>query len=394
MHQRRCIGRAVSCEDPSSMRDPTMPLLHDRLDLRGLACPNRIFMAPLTRQRASGTEGVVGQLQADHYAQRATFGLIISEATQISSEAKGYPNTPGLYSDAQIAGWKLVTDRVHAAGGRIFVQLWHVGRVSHVAYQPDGQPPVAPVAIRSNSFVVLRHDDGRRERVPASMPRALRTEEMPRLIEDFAHSVRCAKAAGFDGVEVHAANSYLINQFLSGSLNDRADEWGGSIENRMRLLLSFVDAAGEVFSPARVGVRLSPMGSVNELAAHHDDEECMRRVATELGKRKLAYLHLYHHHWGKEGWSGRFHEDLCREMRTRFDGPIVLNGYGTDVAGAQRDLDHGLGDAVAFGKLAISNPDLPARLAHGTPLAHWDDSTFYGDDARGYNDYPAAAPLP
>ena len=357
-----------------------------RADMHGVQCPNRIFMAPLTRQRAH--DQVPGELQAAHYAQRASFGLLISEATQISHEGTGYPNTPGIHTEAQVAGWKLVTDRVHAAGGRIFLQLWHVGRVSHAAHQPEGRPPVAPVAARSKGYVSIRHADGRRERVEASMPRALETHEMPRLIGDFSHAISCAKAAGFDGVEVHAANSYLINQFLSGSLNTRDDAWGGAIENRMRLLMHVVDAAGEAFSYARVGVRLSPMGSANDLPPAADDEELMRRVADELGKRRLAYLHLFNHYWPKDGWNGPFSARLCREMRERFAGPVVLNGYGSDVAAAQADLDAGLGDAVAFGKLAISNPDLPERLATGAPLAAWDDSTFYGDCARGYNDYP------
>lgn len=368
-----------------------MPSLTEPIDLRGLPCPNRVFMAPLTRQRAQVPGDIPGELQAEHYAQRADFGLLIAEATQISPEGKGYPHTPGIYSDQQIAGWRIVTDRVHAAGGRIFLQLWHVGRVSHVTHQPGGRSPVAPVAVRSKGFVSVRHADGRRERVEASMPRALDTSEMPRVIGDFAHAISCAKAAGFDGVEVHAANSYLLNQFLSGSLNTREDAWGGSIDNRMRLLLHVVDAAGEAFSYARVGVRLSPMGSANDLPAAPDDEECMHRVAEELGKRRLSYLHLFNHYWGKTGWSGPFSEHLCREMRTRFAGPIVLNGYGTDIAAAQRDLEAGLGDAVAFGRLAISNPDLPERVAHGHPLASWDESTFYGDDARGYNDYPRFA---
>jgi N-ethylmaleimide reductase len=370
-----------------------MPNLLDpiplRAELHGVHCPNRIFMAPLTRQRAP--ENIPGELQAEHYAQRASFGLLISEATQISHEGKGYPNTPGIHTDEQIAGWKLVTDRVHAEGGRIFVQLWHVGRVSHVAHQPGGQPPVAPVAVRSKGYVSIRHDDGRRERVEASMPRALETGEMARVIGDFAHAASCAKAAGFDGVEVHAANSYLLNQFLSGSLNPRDDAWGGALENRMRLLLQVVDATAEVFSHARVGVRLSPMGSANDLPPAHDDEELMLRVAEELGKRRLAYLHLFNHYWPKERWNGLFRDTLCREMRARFAGPVVLNGYGNEVAAAQADLDAGLGDAVAFGKLAISNPDLPERLATGAPLAPWDDSTFYGDCARGYNDYPRHA---
>ena len=367
-----------------------MPSLHDSISLRGLVCPNRIFMAPLTRQRARTPGDVPGELQAVHYAQRAGFGLLISEATQISPEGKGYPQTPGIYSEEQIAGWRTVTDRVHAAGGRIVLQMWHVGRVSHASHQPDGAPPVAPVAVRSKGFVSIRHDDGRRERVEATEPRPLGTDEMPRVVSDFAHAARCAKAAGFDGVEVHAANSYLINQFLSGSLNTRSDAWGGAIENRMRLLLHVVDATAEVFGFARVGVRLSPMGSANDLPIHHDDEELMRRVATELGKRRLAYLHLFNHYWPKQGWGGAFGEGLCREMKTAFDGPVVLNGYGSDVAAAQSDLDRGLGDAVAFGRLAISNPDLPARLARGLALSPWDDTTFYGDDERGYNDYPNA----
>jgi N-ethylmaleimide reductase len=367
-----------------------MPLLQDAITLRGLVCPNRIFMAPLTRQRARAPGDVPYELHAEYYAQRASFGAIITEATQISPEGKGYPQTPGIYSDEQVAGWRLVTDRVRAAGGRMFLQLWHVGRVSHVAHQPNGQPPVAPVAVRSKGYVSIRHPDGRRERVEASAPRALETHEMGRLVEDFAHAARCAKAAGFDGVQVHAANSYLINQFLSGTLNTRDDAWGGALENRMRLLLHVVDAVADSFGYARTAVRLSPMGSANDLPPAPDDEELMRRVAAELGKRRLAFLELFNHYWPKEQWNGPFKESLCREMRARFDGPVVLNGYGTDIAAAQSDLDRGLGDAVSFGKLAISNPDLPARLARGTALAPWDDTTFYGDDGRGYTDYPAS----
>jgi N-ethylmaleimide reductase len=369
-----------------------MPNLHEPISLRGLSCPNRIFMAPLTRQRAQSPGDIPGELQAEHYAQRASMGLLISEATQISPEGKGYPNTPGIYSDEQVAGWKLVTERVHAVGGRIFAQLWHVGRVSHVDHQPNGQPPVSSVAVRSKGFVGIKLPDGRRERVEASHPRALETHEMGRLVADFAHAARCAKAAGFDGVEVHAANSYLINQFLSGSLNTRSDAWGGAIENRMRLLMHAVEAAAETFTWSRVGVRLSPMGSANDLPPHHDDEELMLRVADELGKRRLAYLHLFNHYWPKEKWNGLYTEKLARAMKERFDGPIVLNGYGADVDAAQRDIDAGLGDAVAFGKLAISNPDLAERLSVGAPLSPWDESTFYGDCARGYNDYPRFTP--
>lgn len=378
---------------PAPIPSPApLPNLLAPIDLRGLACPNRVFMAPLTRQRAKAPGDIPGELQAEHYAQRASLGLLISEATQISPEGKGYPNTPGIHSDEQVAGWRLVTDRVHAAGGRIFLQLWHVGRVSHVAHQPDGRPPVSSMAVRSKGYVSIRHTDGRRERVEASEPRALETREIPRLVADFERASANAKAAGFDGVEVHAANSYLLNQFLSGSLNRRDDAWGGAVENRLRLLLEVVDACANDFGHARTGVRLSPIGSLNDLPQHHDDEELMLRAAEELGKRRCAYLHLFNHHWPKDGWNGPFTAALCRDMRARFAGPVVLNGYGADVAAAEADLLAGLGDAVAFGKLAISNPDLPERLAAGADLAPWDESTFYGDCAKGYNDYPPMQP--
>ncbi len=350
-------------------------------------CPNRIFMAPLTRQRAQGPHDVAGELQAVHYAQRASFGLLIGEATQISAEGKGYTSTPGIFSPEQVAGWRTVTDRVHAAGGRIVAQLWHVGRVSHVHHQPRGQSPVSCVATQSVAKIGIRHDDGRKEQVEASLPRMLETHELPRVIEDFAHATSCAKAAGFDGVEIHAANSYLINQFLSGSLNTRSDEWGGAMANRMRLMLGVVDAAGAIFGYDRVGIRLSPMGSVRDLAPHAEDAALMLHAASELGARKLAYVHLFHHYFAEQGWSGVFDEKLAFGMKERFAGTVVMNGYGTNVAAAEHDLSRGLCDAIAFGKLAISNPDLPARIAASAPLAAWDATTFSGDDARGYNDY-------
>ncbi|MFM1936957.1 MAG: hypothetical protein RI990_1916 [Planctomycetota bacterium] len=360
------------------------------IDLRGLACPNRVFMAPLTRQRAHSPDGVVGPLQAEHYAQRASFGLLISEATQITPEGKGYPRTPGIHDAEQVAGWRIVTDRVHAAGGRIFLQLWHVGRVSHVHHQPGGQPPVSCVAVQSSANISIRRADGTHELVRASPPRALATEEMPRVVEDYARAAANAHEAGFDGVEVHGANSYLINQFLSGSLNVRTDAWGGSVTNRLRLLLEATDAAARAFGHARVGVRLSPMGSAKDLPPAADDRELYARAARELGDRGCAYLHLYNHYWGAQGWSGPFDRALAEEMREGFRGAVVLNGYAKDVAAAERDLADGLGDAVAFGKLAISNPDLPERIASGAPLADWNDALFYGDGAEGYNDYPRA----
>jgi len=354
------------------------------IDLRGLACPNRVFMAPLTRQRAIPPGDLVGELQAEHYARRASYGLLIAEATWITQEGKGYPNTPGIRTPEQAAAWRTVTDRVHAAGGRIFLQLWHVGRVSHSEYQPGGGPPVSSAAVASKAMITLVRPDGTRERVPASVPRALRTDEMPRVVEDYARAARNAKDAGFDGVEVHAANSYLINQFLSGSLNTRDDAWGGCIENRMRLLMHATHAAAEAFGHARVGVRLSPLGSVGDLPTAPDDRELYVRCARELGRAGCAYLHLFNHFWAEQGWDGPFDLELAREMKREFGGSVVMNGYGSDVAAAGRDVEQGLADAVAFGKLATSNPDLPARIARGEAPEPWDESTFYVGGAKGY----------
>ena len=364
-----------------------MPSLLDPVDLRGLRCPNRVFMAPLTRQRAYQPGDLPGELQAEHYAQRASFGLLIAEATWITQEGKGYPSTPGIRTPGQVAGWRTVTERVHAAGGRIFLQLWHVGRVSHCEYQPGGGPPVSSAAVGSKAMITLVRPDGTRERVPASVPRALRTDELPRVVGDYARAARNARDAGFDGVEVHAANSYLINQFLSGSLNTRDDAWGGCIENRMRLLLEATHAAAEAFGHARVGVRLSPLGSVTDLPPAADDRELYVRCARELGRAGCAYLHLFNHHLPQHGWDGLFDLGLAHELKREFGGPVVMNGYGRDVASAQRDLDRGIADAVAFGKLAISNPDLPERIAAGAELSAWDESTFYAEGAKGYNDY-------
>ena len=361
-----------------------VPSLLSPIDLRGLACPNRVFMAPLTRQRAIPPGDVVGELQAEHYARRASYGLLIAEATWITQEGKGYPNTPGIRTPEQVAAWRIVTDRVHAAGGRIFLQLWHVGRVSHREYQPGGGPPVSSAAVASKATITLVRPDGTRERVPASLPRALRSDEMPRVIEDYARAARNARDAGFDGVEVHAANSYLINQFLSGTLNTRDDAWGGCVENRMRLLMHATHAAAEAFGYARVGVRLSPLGSVSDLPTAPDDRELCVRCARELGRAGCAYLHLFNHFWAEQGWDGPFDLPLAREMKREFGGPVVMNGYGSDVAAAELDVARGVADAVAFGKLATSNPDLPARIARGEEPAPWDESTFYVGGAKGY----------
>ena len=365
-----------------------MPSLSDPIDLRGLRCPNRVFMAPLTRQRAQQPGDLPGALQAEHYAQRASFGLLVAEATWITREGMGYPNTPGIATAAQVAGWRTVTDRVHAAGGRIFLQLWHVGRVSRCEYQPGGGAPVSSAAVASKALITLVRPDGTRDRVPASVPRALRTDELPRVIDDYARAARNARDAGFDGVEIHGANSYLINQFLSGTLNARTDAWGGCIENRLRLLMGAAGAAAEAFGFARVGVRLSPMGSVSDLPPAPDDRELYVRAAHELGRSGCAYLHLYNHHLPQHGWGGPFDLGLAQEMKRAFAGPVVMNGYGRDVAAARHDLERGIADAIAFGKLAISNPDLPERIAAGADLAPWDEATFYTAGTRGYNDYP------
>ena len=345
--------------------------------------PNRIFMAPLTRMRASQPGDIPNALMAEYYGQRAGAGLVISEASQISPEAKGYADTPGIYSAEQVAGWKLTTEAVHRAGGHIGMQLWHVGRVSHSSLQPDGQAPVSASDRPYENKTTLKDENGKVYRVPCSTPRALRTEEIPRLLEDYRHATRCAREAGFDMVEIHAAHGYLLHQFMSAESNFRDDAYGGSLENRARLCLETVDAVVGEWDAAHVCIRISPLGIFNGL--NDSAGEAMGLyLATEFAKRGLGYLHL-----SEPDWAGgpALSDDFRIRLRAAFPGVIVVAGNYT-LEKAQPLLDAGLIDAVAFGRPFIANPDLPKRLEQGHPLNEGRMALYYGGGAEGYTDYP------
>ncbi|MFN2332622.1 MAG: alkene reductase [Halomonas sp.] len=359
------------------------PTLLTPLQLGSLSLPNRVIMAPLTRARTP--DSVPGKLQQAYYGQRASAGLIISEATNVSPTARGYVYTPGIWTDAQEAGWQRVVEAVHAKGGRIALQLWHVGRVSHEMVQPNGAQPVAPSALKGEGAeCFVEFEDGTAGPHPTSTPRALETDEIPGVVDDYRQAAERAKRAGFDMVEVHAANAYLLNQFLATGSNQRTDHYGGSLENRARFPLEVVDAVAEVFGPARVGIRLTPF---IELFGLTDDEpEAMAYyLAEQLSKRGLAYLHLNEPNWA--GGDITFPEGFREQMRQRFAGCLIYCG-NYDAELAQARLDDGTADAVAFGRPFIANPDLPERFRVGAALTDPDHSTFYGGEEKGYTDYP------
>lgn len=339
---------------------------------------NRIVMAPLTRSRA-GKGNVPQANAATYYAQRAGAGLIISEATQVCPEGQGYPSTPGIHSAEQIAGWKRVTQAVHAKGGKIFLQLWHVGRISHSSLQPDGKLPVAPSAIAPAGEVYTLQG-----MKPFETPRALETGELPGIVESYAQGARNALAAGFDGVEVHGANGYLLDQFLRSGTNKRSDAYGGSVENRARLLLEVTEAVCKVWGAERVGVRISPTQPFNDM---HDDQPqtTFDYVAQRLGAYGLAYLHVL------EGSPGMAPEQLppfdYARLRTLFAGTYLVN-CDYDFAKAASVVKDGYADLVAFGRLFIANPDLVERFKRGAALNEPDTSTFYSGGDKGYIDYP------
>ena len=357
-----------------------MPTLFDPIQLGPLPCPNRIFMAPLTRCRA-GAGHVPTELIAEYYRQRASAGLIISEATAVSPRGFGYPNTPGVFTDAQETGWRHVTKVVHDAGGRIFLQLWHVGRISHPDYQPGGELPVAPSAIRprGQSFTGTAMKD-------YVTPRALETSEIPGVIAEYVAGARRAKAAGFDGVEIHNANGYLLDQFLRDGTNQRTDRYGGSVQNRARLTLEVVEAVAGVWGAERVAIRFSPAGVFNDMR-DSNPLETFGHVLRELSRFGLAYAHVTQvtaqdiAHGAKDGVGPR-------ELRGCFRGPLVTAGGFTCESGNQA-LAEGWADAVAFGVPFIANPDLPVRFRRQAPLNEADEGTFYASGPKGYTDYPA-----
>lgn len=353
--------------------------LFEPLKLGPLSIPNRIVMAPLTRSRADHQTLAPRQMNADYYGQRASAGLIIAEATQIMPEGQGYAWTPGIYSDAQIAGWKLVTDAVHAKGGRIVLQLWHVGRISHPDLQPGGKLPVAPSAIKPEGQAFT--ETGFK---PHETPRALKTDEMPEIVAQYGRAAANAKAAGFDGVEVHGANGYLIDQFLRDSTNKRTDRYGGSVENRARFLLEAVDAAAKAIGADRVGVRLSPLSPFNDIS-DSNPEPLFTYAVEQLSARGIAYLHVIEGETqGNRAPEGGF--DLGK-LRKAFRG-VYIGNNNYDAALAAERVSKGEVDLVAFGRPFIANPDLVERIREGAPLAEPDKATFYGGAEKGYSDYP------
>lgn len=367
-----------------------MTTLFDRIRVGALDLPNRIVMAPLTRNRSPGA--VPGPMTATYYTQRVSAGLIITEATAISHQGQGYADVPGLYHPDQIAGWRRVTDSVHEAGGRIVVQLWHVGRISHDSLQPNGGKPVAPSAMRARSKTFLVNPDGTGAFVETSEPRALAIEEIPGIVEDYRQAARAAiEEAGFDGVEIHAANGYLIDQFLRSGSNWRTDAYGGSIGNRARLLFEVTEAVTDAAGAGRTGIRLSPVTPAND-ASDPDPQPLFEHVAAGLGRFGLAYVHVIE---GATGGDRDFRQGMqpfdyaafkAAYRRGGGEGGWMLNN-GYDRAMALAAVSEGRADMIAFGKPFIANPDLAERLRRGVDLATADRATFYGGGAKGYTEY-------
>jgi N-ethylmaleimide reductase len=363
-----------------------VPSLFEPLALGAVSTANRAFMAPLTRMRATVPGDVPNDLMKEYYVQRASAGLIISEGTQISPEGKGYADTPGIYSEEQVAGWREITDAVHAAGGLMAAQLWHVGRVSHESLHKGGALPVSASAVPFRNRTTARGEDGNLTRLNCPTPRALDTDEIPRVVEDYRRAATNAREAGFDLVEIHGAHGYLLHQFLAADSNQRTDSYGGSLENRARLMLEVTDAVIGAWSADRVAIRISPIGSFNG-TEDPEGSDAGLYVAGELAKRDLAFLHLSEPDWA----GGPVLDDAWRtELKAAHPGPIV--GAGSyDLAKAERLIEAGFIDAAAFGRTFIANPDLPRRLAEGLPLNAPVLDTFYGGDQKGYTDYPAYA---
>jgi len=342
---------------------------------------NRIAMAPLTRARAD-MDGVHSAMAIEYYRQRATAGLIITEATNISRQGRGYALTPGIYTDAHVAAWKPVVEAVHAAGGKIVMQLWHVGRISHVSLQADGAAPVAPSAIQGGDTVFTLEGMQR-----PSVPRALETDEIPGIIEDYRNAARKAKEAGFDGVEVHSANNYLLEQFIRDSTNKRTDRYGGSIENRTRLTIEVVTAVAEIWGADRVGVRLSPLTrSVGDAPLDSTPQQTYGYLAAQLGKLGLAYLHCIE---GQTRGANAVSDFDFKALHKAFGGTYMANNSYTRELAIEA-VKSGHADMVAFGRPFIGNPDLVERLRRDKPLVEAPVSTYYGGGAEGYIDFKPA----
>lgn len=354
--------------------------LFDAYKLGPITLKNRAVMAPLTRNRA-GAGFVPGPLATEYYGQRASAGLLITEASQISQQGQGYQDTPGIYSKDQVAGWRKVTDRVHERGGHIVIQLWHVGRISHTSLQLNNGAPVAPSAIRANgkTFVGGTFAD-------VSEPRALELNEIPGIIDDYKRATANALEAGFDGVEIHGANGYLLDQFARDGANKRTDAYGGPIENRSKLMLEVSKAVSEVAGADRTGIRISPVTPSNDLT-DSNPQALFNYIVDGLNALKLVYMHVVE---GATGGPRDVAPFDYEALRKRFNGAYIANN-GYDFKLANQVLDTNRADLIAFGKLYISNPDLVERLKLGAPLNDFDKATFYGGNSKGYTDYPAMA---
>ena len=369
-----------------------MVTLFEPVQLGSLVLANRVFMAPLTRNRAHADD-VASELAATYYSQRASAGLIVTEATQISPMGKGYINTPGIYSNEQVRAWSRIVEAVHKSGGRIFLQLWHVGRISHTSLLPNNAQPVAPSAIRANSLTLIATEPEpvsgpapASRPVPVSEPVALTASGIKETLDDYRRAAGNAKAAGFDGVEIHAANGYLIDQFLKTGSNRRTDEYGGVATNRVRFLMETVERVLEVWDSGHVGVRISPTGRFNDMT-DNDPVETFSVATARLNGYGLGYLHVVETGLSSKG-STEKDRATSAHLRTLWKSLYVVNG-GYDGLRGESALSTGHADAVAYGRAFLANPDLPRRLQLGAALNEPDSTTFYGGDAAGYTSYPA-----
>ena len=362
-----------------------MTSLFDPLKIGDLTLANRVIMAPLTRMRSLQPGDIPVELNATYYSQRSSAGLIISEATQISPQGKGYPATPGIHSQAQIDGWKLVTSAVHQNNGKIFLQLWHVGRISHSSLQPNESLPVAPSALPAKNSGTYTASW---KPTPILTPRALETSEISGIVNDYHQACLNSKEAGFDGVEVHGANGYLLDQFLQDGSNHRTDIFGGSIENRARFLLEVIDKAIAVFGQSRVGVRLSPYGTFNDMS-DSDPIALFSYVLEQLSNRNIGYVHLIEPRATSAGGDDKVKSDAPKTaelFRKKFNGVLISAG-GYNRQNAIETIEANNADAIAFGRLFIANPDLVKRLKEDLALNKYDRATFYGGAQKGYTDY-------
>jgi N-ethylmaleimide reductase len=380
---------SILADKPRDVHSLDVDALFQPYRLGPFNLPHRIVMAPLTRSRARQPGNVPDTLAACYYVQRASAALIVSEATQVSMQGQGYAWTPGIHSHEQVSAWRKVTKAVHQENGLLFSQLWHVGRISHPTLQPDNMLPVAPSPITPEGNAFIENERGEGELVPFVRPRALVLDEMPYLVGQYERAAKNAQAAGFDGVEIHAANGYLLDQFIETSTNMRTDVYGGAVSNRARLLFEIIEALLPIWGPDRVGVRLSPLGKMNDI---RDDnpEATFGYLAEQLSRYGLAYLHIVNP--AVEQMQNRKEPDpralsMAKLIRSRYRGTLVVAG-GFDAESAARWLRDGLADLIAFGRKFLANPDLPERLRKGAPLNTDDPTTYYGGGATGYTDYP------